>query len=33
MYTIVEIQGSQFKVTKDQKLYLNRINANEGLSL
>ena len=30
MYAVVEIQGSQFKVSKDQKLYVNRINAKEG---
>jgi len=30
MYAVVEIQGSQFKVSKDQKLYVNRIDAEEG---
>ena len=30
MYAVVEIQGSQFKVSKDQKLYVNRIDAKEG---
>ena len=30
MYAVVEIQGSQFKVKKDQKLFVNRINAKEG---
>tara|TARA_B100000886_G_scaffold44607_1_gene27417 strand:- start:402 stop:767 length:366 start_codon:yes stop_codon:yes gene_type:complete len=30
MYAVVEIQGSQFKVEKDQKLFVNRINAKEG---
>ena len=30
MYAVVEIQGSQFKVTKDQKLFVNRIDAKEG---
>ena len=30
MYAVVEIQGSQFKVAKDQKLYVNRIDAKEG---
>ncbi|MBT7623186.1 MAG: 50S ribosomal protein L21, partial [Flavobacteriaceae bacterium] len=27
MYAVVEIQGSQFKVEKDQKLFVNRIDA------
>merc|ERR1712224_992410 len=27
---VVEIQGSQFKVEKDQKLFVNRIDAKEG---
>ena len=30
MYAVVEIQGSQFKVKKDQKLFVNRLNAKEG---
>ena len=30
MYAVVEIQGSQFKVGKDQKLFVNRIDAKEG---
>ena len=30
MYAVVEIQGSQFKVAKDQKLYVNKIDAKEG---
>ena len=30
MYAVVEIQGSQFKVEKDQKLFVNRIYAKEG---
>ena len=30
MYAVVEIQGSQFKVSKDQKLYVNRIDAKGG---
>ena len=30
MYAVVEIQGTQFKVSKDQKLYVNRIDAKEG---
>ena len=30
MYAVVEIQGSQFKVRKDQKLFVNRIDAKEG---
>ena len=30
MYAVVEIQGSQFKVSKDQKLFVNRIDAKEG---
>ena len=30
MYAVVEIQGSQFKVSKDQKLYVNRLKGNEG---
>ena len=30
MYVIVDIQGQQFKVEKDQKLFVHRIDANEG---
>ena len=30
MYAVVEIQGSQFKVEKDQKPFVNRIDAKEG---
>ncbi len=30
MYAVVEIQGSQFKVEKNQKLFINRIDAKEG---
>ena len=30
MYAVVEIQGSQFKVEKDQKLFVNRIDVKEG---
>ena len=30
MYAVVEIQGSQFKVEKNQKLFVNRIDAKEG---
>ena len=30
MYAVVEIQGSQFKVLKDQKLFVNRLDAKEG---
>ena len=30
MYAVVEIQGSQFKVKKDQKLFVNKIDAKEG---
>ena len=30
MYAVVEIQGSQYKVSKDLKLYVNRIDAKEG---
>ncbi|MDR1719916.1 MAG: 50S ribosomal protein L21 [Dysgonamonadaceae bacterium] len=33
MYVIVDIQGQQFKVTKDQKLFVHRINASEGASV
>ena len=30
MYAIVNIQGSQMRVEKDQKLYVNRLDAKEG---
>ena len=30
MYAVVEIQGSQFKVSKNQKLYVNRLKEKEG---
>lgn len=30
MYVIVDIQGQQMKVEKDQKLYVHRINAENG---
>ena len=30
MYAIVDIQGQQFKVEKDQKLFVHRINAEDG---
>ncbi|MBN2669528.1 MAG: 50S ribosomal protein L21 [Bacteroidales bacterium] len=30
MYAIVEIAGQQFKVEKDQKLYVHRLSAEEG---
>ena len=30
MYAIVEISGKQFKVEKKQKLFVNRIDAEEG---
>ena len=30
MYAVVEIQGSQFKVFKNQKLYVNRLNGKDG---
>ena len=33
MYVIVDIQGQQFKVEQDQKLFVHRINANEGDSV
>ena len=33
MYVIVDIQGQQFKVKQDQKLFVHRINANEGDSV
>lgn len=33
MYAIVEIAGHQFKVEKDQKVYVNRLSAEEGNSV
>ncbi|MDR0559314.1 MAG: 50S ribosomal protein L21, partial [Prevotellaceae bacterium] len=33
MYAIVEIAGQQFKVEKEQKLYVNRLEQAEGDSL
>jgi large subunit ribosomal protein L21 len=30
MYAIVEIAGQQFKVEKDQKIFVHRLNGNEG---
>ncbi len=30
MYAIVEIAGQQFKIEKDQKIYVHRLNAEEG---
>ncbi|MCT4562045.1 MAG: 50S ribosomal protein L21 [Crocinitomicaceae bacterium] len=30
MYAVVEIAGQQFKVQKDQKLYVHRLQAEEG---
>ncbi len=30
MYAVVNIQGIQFKVSKDQKIYVNRMDAKEG---
>ncbi|WP_456379538.1 50S ribosomal protein L21, partial [Lutibacter sp.] len=30
MYAIVEIAGQQFKVAKDQKVYVHRLQENEG---
>ena len=30
MYAIVEIAGQQFKVQKDQKVYVHRLEAKEG---
>ena len=33
MYAIVEIAGQQFKVAKDQKVYVNRLSAEEGDSV
>ena len=33
MYAIVEIAGQQFKVQKDQKVYVHRLNAEKGAKL
>jgi len=33
MYAIVEIAGQQFKVKKDQKVYVHRLDANIGDSI
>ncbi|MBW6497624.1 MAG: 50S ribosomal protein L21 [Bacteroidales bacterium] len=33
MYAIVEIGGQQFKIAKDQKLYVNLIHEEEGAEL
>ncbi len=33
MYAIVDIAGKQFKVQKDQKLYVHRISEEEGKSV
>lgn len=33
MYAIVEIAGQQFKVQKDQKIYVHRLNAEAGAKL
>jgi large subunit ribosomal protein L21 len=33
MYAIVEIAGQQFKVTKDQYVYVHRLDAAEGAAL
>ena len=33
MYAIVEIAGQQFKVQKDQKLYVHRLSAEAGSSV
>jgi len=30
MYAIVEIAGQQFKVVKDQKVFVNRLEGKEG---
>lgn len=30
MYAIVEVAGQQFKVEKDQKIFVHRLQANEG---
>ena len=33
MYAIVEIQGKQFKVEKDQQIFVHRLNAEAGSKL
>ncbi|HUH25850.1 MAG TPA: 50S ribosomal protein L21, partial [Flavobacterium sp.] len=33
MYAIVEIAGQQFKVSKDQKVYVHRLSAEEGTNV
>ena len=33
MYAIVEIAGQQFKVAKDQKVFVNRLSADEGANV
>jgi large subunit ribosomal protein L21 len=33
MYAIVEIAGQQFKVSKDQKVFVHRLDAEEGKSV
>ena len=33
MYAIVEIAGQQFKVEKDQKVYVHRLQHEEGASI
>ncbi len=33
MYAIVDIAGQQFKVEKDQKIYVHRLDATEGAEL
>ena len=33
MYAIVDIAGQQFKVTKDQKIFVHRLEGQEGASL
>ena len=33
MYAIVEIAGQQFKVVKDQKVYVHRLDAEEGTDM
>ncbi len=33
MYAIVEIAGKQYKVEKDQKIFVHRLDVNEGASV
>ncbi len=33
MYAIVEIAGQQFKVTKDQRVFVHRLDAEEGTTV